>query len=373
MTSAATVSSSFSTEVASLLSQKQFETALLLAADGVRTFPSYIGGYIQLARCYMALGHADAATVILDEADKRFPNRAVTRLTREALVRLKPGVPEREEHYRLVDNEVGEAMLLAMDVGLEDGPDLPSTALEETSSALHADPEDHTVSEVSANAEVERPHITLVTDHVDDEVGEVDVIESGEDDDVIVDAQVNPSIFIDDDKEQAEAPTLPSTPLLRVIDLAPPATDNRIIRSTSMRLIPGLEFTSLRFESAKYRGRRSIGFLPEPPSFREFHPTRLPSAPTKKSAGKPSLESLAERISRAKISPDDLNQREPAPPPVPSKAPPLYTETLNRIYMQQERWTEAMEGWEALKRLNPAEADRFQKLIDECRKRRDSQ
>ena len=57
---------------------------------------------------------------------------------------------------------------------------------------------------------------------------------------------------------------------LRVIEFGAPPADDRVIRSASMRLIPGLEFTSLRFAGQR-RSDRSISALPQPPAFRTFN------------------------------------------------------------------------------------------------------
>ena len=62
--------------------------------------------------------------------------------------------------------------------------------------------------------------------------------------------------------------------ILRIIDTAHLVNDERIIRSASVRLIPGLEYTSLRFENLRSRGRRDIPFLSDPPPFRSFHTMR---------------------------------------------------------------------------------------------------
>ncbi|MBI2793928.1 MAG: hypothetical protein HYX66_04665 [Ignavibacteria bacterium] len=154
---------------------------------------------------------------------------------------------------------------------------------------------------------------------------------------------------------------------LRIIEFAPRADDTRVIRSSAVRLIPGLEYTSLRYEGAKHRGHRSIQILGEPPPFREFHPQRtspLPSdtAPQRKL----SLEELAERIGKVRIKPEDSEKKTlHAESAAPHKAS-VVTETLARIYMTQGNFEKAIEAFSVLQRQQPQENARFQTLIDEC-------
>lgn len=289
----ATVTASFAASVITLLEKSDVELALQLASNGVRQYPSYIGGYIVLARCYQQLGHSDAASIILDEAERRFPNRMVTASMR----------------YRTVP------------------------APEHTVGSVT-----HTHVAEEAPLEKQAPPVAPLTEE-------------------------NPQPTSNSD----HAATTQQVSLLRIIELLPVESDTRNIRSSSMRLIPGLEYTSLRFEGAKRRGTRSIRHLPDPPAFREFHAQRIaPSRLAKAPQQRPSLENLAERIGRVRISAEELEHRMPAPAPAPSRPPALITDTLMKIYMQQERWAEALEGFKIMQANNPAESDRYQKLINEC-------
>ena len=65
MEAAASVRADFALEVLRLLEDGRAEAALELAADGVRSYPTYIGGYAVLADCYAALDDVDDAFVIL--------------------------------------------------------------------------------------------------------------------------------------------------------------------------------------------------------------------------------------------------------------------------------------------------------------------
>jgi len=161
--------------------------------------------------------------------------------------------------------------------------------------------------------------------------------------------------------------------VLRIIDTAPHSNDQRIIRSASVRLIPGLEYTTLRFEGMRSRGRREISQLSEPPPFREFH-TMLrmtrPAERLRESKRPVSLEELASRLERARMP-------RPADMPVPvasaqptSTGPTVVTETIARIYMQQGSFDRAIEAFQVLQKAKPEHHSRFEALIAECEQKR---
>lgn len=164
---------------------------------------------------------------------------------------------------------------------------------------------------------------------------------------------------------------------LQIIDTSTIGNDPRIIRSSSVRLIPGLEYTSLRFEGMKMRGIRVIQHMLEPPSFRDFHvPTRRPShrANTSTSQGtgrKPplSLEELALRLEKIRMPRSGEVAEQPlAPPPSqPSTTLPVISETMARIYAAQGSVELAIECYKILQQRMPEKADVFAKIIDELR------
>lgn len=236
MKSAAVVPPTFALDALRLLQEGDVHAALTLAADGVRSYPTYVGGYVVLADCYSRLGAHDDATVILREAERRFPSRAILR------------------------------------------------------------------------------------------------------------------------KKRVEVPT-PVQPL-RIISLSHPASDQRTIRSTTMRLIPGLEYTSLRFEGIRRSGR-SVSALPEPPAFRSFHPTSAPSA--LRTPRKVSLEELASRIGKVRITAEELEKRPPAPDPLANNPRQAFvTETLATIYLNQKSYAQAIEAFTQLMERHPDRAAFFE-------------
>lgn len=183
-----------------------------------------------------------------------------------------------------------------------------------------------------------------------------------------------------------------STSPLRIIDTAHIGDDTRIIRSASVRLIPGLEFTTLRFEGTKTRGRREIQTLSDPPPLRRFHPARrvlqpVPQQsqtlgggrPQPKPASKPlSLEELANRLERARM-PRSGEPTTPLPSIAPTSHPiiptsanlglpqpqTLVTETIARIYMQQGAYDRAIDAYTALAISKPEKSEEYQRIIVE--------
>lgn len=161
-----------------------------------------------------------------------------------------------------------------------------------------------------------------------------------------------------------------STPsVLRLIETVPHNDDQRIIRSTSVRLIPGLEYTSLRFEGTRSRGRRMISPLPDPPPFRSFHSLRRMSRPAEPVSEKRpvSLEELAKRLELAKIPRNIESLPTPAPAVQPS-GPVVMTETIANIYMQQGSFDKAIEAFRLLQSVKPDRVQHFEEMIAACEK-----
>ncbi len=184
---------------------------------------------------------------------------------------------------------------------------------------------------------------------------------------------VEPEVVIVAEPVHREQPSV-----LRMIDTAHLVNDERIIRSASVRLIPGLEYTSLRFENLRTRGRRDISFLSDPPPFRSFHTMRRTTRtaePSREQRREPrkavSLEEIASRLERRTRMPRATEETEHAPPPEPN-GPMLMTETIARIYMQQGSYDKAIEAFRMLQRSKPDKHAQFEALIAECERARTS-
>lgn len=171
---------------------------------------------------------------------------------------------------------------------------------------------------------------------------------------------------------QDEALQAPSQ-VLRILESLSIGDETRIIRSSSVRLIPGLEFTTLRVEGLRSRGRRGIAVLPDPPAFRSFHRVRRPQRAAEPTpARKPvSLEELASRLSEAKIPrPIELDAASTPQQPTPVSQPIMVTDTIAQIYMQQQSYDLAIEAFKTLMSRKPERKDHYEALIRECERKR---
>jgi tetratricopeptide (TPR) repeat protein len=191
-------------------------------------------------------------------------------------------------------------------------------------------------------------------------------------------AAVVPEVVSAEPEAEVEPQPREQPSVLRMIDTAHLVNDERIIRSASVRLIPGLEYTSLRFENLRSRGRRDIAYLSDPPPFRSFHTMRRttrPAEPSREQRREPgkavSLEEIAARLERRARMPRASDAVEQVPPPEPN-GPMLMTETIARIYMQQGSYDKAIEAFRMLQKSKPEKHAQFDALIAECERARTS-
>lgn len=191
-------------------------------------------------------------------------------------------------------------------------------------------------------------------------------------------AAVVPEVVSAEPEAEVEPQPREQPSVLRMIDTAHLVNDERIIRSASVRLIPGLEYTSLRFENLRSRGRRDIAYLSDPPPFRSFHTMRRttrPAEPSREQRREPgkavSLEEIAARLERRARMPRASDAVEQVPPPEPN-GPMLMTETIARIYMQQGSYDKAIEAFRMLQKSKPEKHTQFDALIAECERARTS-
>ena len=334
---------SFAVTAIHLLQSNSILEAAQLCASGVEHYPDYIGGYVLLASAYESLGQHHDAQVIREALHTRFPGlpllKSYIQAQQESLVEDTPDI---EEPQTFDEDQVPEVEQIA-----------------ESVSVLEVEPA--TESEVVC---FEEPAIEPVAEFSEDFIIEAE-------------SEVHVELAIEPEPETFEGPSpVTSHPnVLRLIEMAPVTTDTRIIRSSSVRLIPGLEFTSLRFEGTRSRGRREITSLLDPPAFRTFHPIRRTARPseTQEPRKKPvTLEELAARLNDARlprntggndqeISREDFSAMQ---------SPIMITETIARIYMQQGSFELAIEAFKALQKQKPEKTVEFEKLIKECERKR---
>lgn len=352
---------SFAVEATRRIEAGDMAGAVRLCADGIATFPDYATGYIVLARAYEALDMASDASLMRHAAAERFP----------LLVPLPPpAAAHPSPPLQLTSTE---------DVLAQPEADTIAEAISIQEAESYVGDAPHTeasISEAAARTSVPltalepaRPTLAAVE-------------ETTPDDAVAIPTAANAPTLV-----QALPSHHSGRPALRMIDLRQHhAADSRVIRAASVRLIPGLEYTSLRFEGMKSRGRREIATLLDPPPFREFHapmrpmPRRADDAPAAKPATRRlTLEELAQRLERARMPrPDELALRPTPPPPQPTTdttpasttgSQPVVTETIARIYESQGAYEKALDAYRALQRAKPERHSHYQDLIDNLTRR----
>ena len=170
---------------------------------------------------------------------------------------------------------------------------------------------------------------------------------------------------------QAEVP--PRHSHLRIIESADTTEMPSLIwRSRNVRLIPGLEFTPLRFESKKDKLYRPAYRIPDPPPFPEFEvtkkkPIRFQQRPDDSRTALTPLEELARRLEAARIPRVEEEESHPLPPPPTApraeQSSPMITETMAKIYEMQGAISEAIKAYEALARQKPEMAEQYTKKV----------
>lgn len=325
----------FALEARELLAASRTLDAIGVCIGGIDAFPEYAGGYVMLAKAYAALGRADDAEALVNDIALRFP-----------YVRVHLPAANGQE-IPAEEPVVAQGSVVSI-------PDTRDASTEDAiADAVDAELVD-TVEVEAAGSPDEEFEDTV---HGELEVESDDTIEDTATDEVAVTAVSAP------------------TNVLRMIETVPVADDARIIRSSSVRLIPGLEFTTLRVEGLRSRGRRGIGSLPEPPAFRSFHAVRRPQrtaepAPARRPVN---LEELAARLIEAKMprqSEMDASPSRSEPTPVQQPQPILVTETIATIYMQQQSYDLAIEAFKTLILRKPDSKERYEALIRECERKR---
>ncbi|MFM8569180.1 MAG: hypothetical protein ACKOB6_06225 [Candidatus Kapaibacterium sp.] len=169
---------------------------------------------------------------------------------------------------------------------------------------------------------------------------------------------------------------------LRLVS-TPASSSRRAIRSSAMRLIPGLEFTPLRVQSSP-KAYRSVSQLPDMPPFPVIRGSSmnvspmLTVAPAQKTSRKPSkqertartndvprthLEELAQRLEKVRTpvteEPDGITTRGAAE----GVEPTMVTETMAKIYEQQGFTEQAIKAYRQLARVKPEKRDEFERRI----------
>lgn len=421
----------------SLLEEGLSVDAVGVCAAGVAAYPDYLTGYLVLAKAYAACGMSDDALIIAAEAGRLFPASPGVGRLRLYLGSLRPmsnqrqnlqresweavtvkSLDEQKQDPSLVDNQTPTSAAIHDDISAADSlrsqdmqpRDLPpSTFVPTVETSLRTPAPLPTTSEPNARASeppfaptlqpptpgpapTESPTARVATKVPTEQptahVAPTKVPTEQPTAPFYKVPTEQPRVAIDSTKasnahsKAPEEPIIKDIPtsersMLRIIETSSQANESRIIRSASVRLIPGLEFASLRFEDMRTRGRRNIQILPPDPIFRTLG-NALPLPPPEQTAPQDrrrlSLEDLARRLEEARIprTSDQLTMPSANANVTTDQPRPAVTETIAGIYARQGALEKAIEAYEQLQILRPAEAERYAHIISKLRIRLES-
>lgn len=354
---------SFAVSALTLLRQNSIVEAAQLCASGVEHYPDYIGGYIVLVSAFESLGQQEDAALIREALRLRFPHLTGFKF-------YQPGDASDDAHveHQTISPVVTEEYVLERDQDTETEAEIQLDVALATEEAVY---EAETIVEVDVTAEAEAivevsAEADTKTEAAPDAEAEMESVH------LEIVQEFSETTAFTPEQLVYSAPSHPN--VLRLIEMAPVSTDTRIIRSASVRLIPGLEFTSLRFEGTRSRGRREITALLDPPAFRTFHQMRRSMRPADvgEQRKKPvTLEELAARLNDARMPRNANVETDVAREDLSAQqAPIIITETIARIYMQQGSYELAIDAFRALQKQKPEKHGEFEKLIKECERKR---
>lgn len=163
----------------------------------------------------------------------------------------------------------------------------------------------------------------------------------------------------------------------------------RMLRSSNIRLIPGLEFAPLRIEITRqketthavmfppFRPIRGVqtsnaqlrSAIPTTPAALEAELQRRTSQRPEIFEEKTSLELLAEQLERARIKSPEVPTPSPADTTIETEEPTVVTETMASIYERQGAIEQAIKAYTILARLNPDRRSYFEEKIAQLRAR----
>ncbi len=436
------ISPMFLMEAAELLNQSQPAAAFDLCRRGLAQYPEYATAYLVAARAAVQLRDFNSAISLLADGTRRFPqNRSLAQLA-EDLGRLdldaaRDVFPNQEKPILLVDeiesaeSQAGPAPL--GDSTVEPAPEPEIIEPEDKQDEVIA-PEDEAAESEAPEPEIIEPEdkqdevIAPEDEAAESEAPEPEIIEPEDKQDEVVEPEdeaaeseaTEPEIIApEDEAAESEAPEpeviapedkqdevsepapepeiiAPETPAkspghsshLRIIETAPnDRPTGSAWRSRNIRLIPGLEFTPLRFES--HAGRtfdRSVS-MPEPPAFPNIstpqedqppsatdsradeRPPEMPQRRVEESQARDNLKEFARQMRELNSAlPHDAISGKKAPqPPVPRMGELPVSETLANLYVGQKAWSEAIHAFEVLARYYPDRAAEFEARIAELR------
>ena len=412
-----------------------YAEALELCLRGIEIYPHYPSAYVLTARAMWALGNSAEAQEFIVNAVSLFPvHPALLRLEQE-FFGLTPAtatppetsLPETESEKNDLSLQDEDSILEKEDILLDSETSLPEHEVRipeeedsvEENEDIQPEIEDiqpdieeiqPDIEEIQPDIEEIQPNIEEIQPNIEEIQPEIEDIQPDIQDIQIEDIQpeiedIQPDIQdiqpeedttehvllleSDDDDESDDDHVEKYTPL-RIVEMTNVShAFLPSLKSSSMNLIPGLDFTPLKFQNG--HSHKKNGILPAPPPFPRFR-ERIPATspviskleekilhttepvvikhtsapPTEESHKLTPLEELAARLEKVRIPAtyEEITRTHTA-----ELVPAMVTETMARIYEKQGAFPEAIKAYQILARRTPEKLEFYEERIREVQGR----
>lgn len=377
-----------------LLAAGKIGDAISVLEEGIKQYPNYATAYALLVRAYLQISDFATAYEVTVNAYQRFSSHRGLQLLYN---QLEQRIAEHTQPPSSPAAGVsGESHTLQEELLHQQTSSTP--LIHEDGSAN----QDGTCNCDSLSANTTAHSDTRTTDNINDSSSSTLISESSLTETPLPEDHTEPLPLRQEDTpptlddelrtELTSAPVesdevLSVTHSMRIVETATiDSRAMRMLRSSNIRLIPGLEFAPLRIESPRFiTTSQPLEFPPFKPirGSRRTHATHqrasVPSTPAELEAelqarqgnvtptpAKTSLELLAERLERARIKP--LEQREHnSETATTTDELTMVTETMAQIYERQGAIEQAIKAYTILARQHPERRSTYEEKIAHLR------
>lgn len=367
------VTATFALEAQQHLERGDAKTAIALCTKGLDKYPQYVTAYLVLARAFLATGDYDSADKVIEKGMYRAPRTKSFTALRSKTQSVPETSTAPEAGQDILRAVVEREVTMPSIEELSNDGAAPSTGIETAGLVAAA-------AFKTLTSEPEQSDRTSTLEKTNESLR----------------TNTNPTSdpSLSDIADYALQQTIGG--YLRV--LGKPMHTNSL-RSNNIRLIPGLEFTSLRLQSGLMdkRGLRSQFVLPEipvapiweeiAPEYGSHSPATIFTIPAFRDSVTPEKlpdgdaltnewEALAQKLTTVEMPPVsaltlDEDHHAPHPSVVAALdersriAPNLVSETMANIYVVQGAYTEALSAYQLLleKSENPEKTEEYRQKI----------
>ena len=381
------VSYNFAIQAQYKLSSGDGFAAIALLEEGIKAYPEYATAYAVLARAYIQLEDAASARDTVKQGRELFPSN-------RALILIEEELRSPIYNVNVTAESDPSQKNVTQDVREKNNDELVNATIDDEGQAndeeiIHASSH-QSFRNTGAENSTDLIHDTEVIADEDSEsndsvnqagsslLGKINVIGGT----VVLDRSL-----LDSYNNQV------ASQYLRLIETSKIDQQvSRILRSSNLKLIPGLEFTPLRVQSSPKKRKRVAAFL-QPPAFPvirgsgmntitplEGGSTSTSTLPKKislsqsKNQKKSPLEALAQRLEQARIPNTSEQTSAPSLEVKTLKSESSFSltfvnETMASIYEKQGALEHAIEAYSQLAECKPEKRQYFEEKVAELRKR----